>query len=207
MTGVIDLRRIRERAAGDIPALRGYLMQIVGQPYLFSRVTYGGEFSLHFGTPQEWPSPKLRRRTRGSYVLTSRASAWRFHSVPGNCLLYSGVTPQHPPLKPHEELTAKELEQRELITPGTAVRSADVVALDEAHGIELRMSLMDGSTFFIIPSPADDETGDGLPSIADWELFTPNGRVLSVGPGFIWEYADSELPRGENLEEAGRRIE
>jgi hypothetical protein len=46
---------------------------------------------------------------------------------------------------------------------------------------ELVIGFSDGSTFTITPAP--DEGDD---AIENWELFTPDGRVLSYGPHDQW---------------------
>jgi hypothetical protein len=202
MTHLIDLRGIRGPAVGELADLQGYLLQLEGQPFLFARVTYGDELSLHFGTPQEFRSPKIRRRLRGSYVLTTRASAWRLHSLPEGCILYAGSLPTSTAQASPNEIATPELEQRALITPSARVVSADALGFRLPWGIELGLSFSDGSTFFVTPLPPEKPSpaDEGLPPIADWELFTPHGRVLLVGPGFRWEYADagSEEPVATN---------
>jgi hypothetical protein len=193
MTSVIDLRTTRGPVVGDLADLQGYLLQLEGQPFLFAQVTYGDELTLHFGTPQEFHSPKIRRRIRGAYVLTARASAWRLHSMPQGCLVYAGSLPHSPALAGRKTIGTQELEQLTLIEPGSRVVAADILGFRLPWGIELGLSFSDGSTFFLTPLPAGTETNgaEGLPPIADWELFTPHGRVLLVGPGFKWEYADA----------------
>src|SRR5437763_12844932 len=115
MTNVIDLRETREPSAGNLADLQGYLLQLEGQPFLFVRVTYGDELSLHFGTPQEFHSPKIRRRLRGSYVLTARGSARRLHSMAAGCILYAGLLPHPPTPTARKQLGAQELAQMPLI--------------------------------------------------------------------------------------------
>ena len=202
MTQLIDLREIRGPTTGALADLQAYLLQLEGQPFLFTRVTYGDELSLHFGAPQEFHSPKIRRRVRGSYVLTARASAWRLHSMPAGCIVYADLLPYPAGPSARKTVGARDLEQLTLIRPGARVVSADILGFRLPWGIELGVSFSDGSTFFLTPLPPGNQAanGEGLPPIADWELFTPHGRVLLVGPGFQWEYADagSEDPAAPN---------
>src|SRR5262249_46440894 len=202
MTQLIDRREIRGPSTGDLADLQAYLLQLEGQPFLFARVTYGDELALHFGTPQEFHSPKIRRRVRGSYVLTARGSAWRLHSMPAGCIIYAGLLPHPPTPTARKQLQAQELEQMTLIKPGARVVSADILGFRLPWGIELGLSFSDGSTFFVTPMPAalQPHTDEDLPLIADWELFTPHGRVLLAGPGFQWQYADagSEDPAAQS---------
>ena len=57
---------------------------LVGEPYLFGREAYASELTLHFGTERGYGHPKLKGKTRGTHVLSLRASAW---------LLKSGTRP------------------------------------------------------------------------------------------------------------------
>lgn len=132
MSYVIDLKAIRGPTAGELAELQGYLLQLEGQPFLFARVTYGDEFTLHFGTLQETVAKKTRR-TRGSYVLTARASSWRLHSMPLGRILYHGTLPAN---VPSTHLSEQEFEGSALIAPDARVASADILGFHTPWGIE-----------------------------------------------------------------------
>src|SRR5688572_25629015 len=151
MTSVIDLRGIRQPSVGDLATLRSYVSQLEGQPYLFARVTYGEELNLHFGELQEFRSPKLRRREKGSYVLAVRGSAWCLHSFPEACLFLSGFSPAEAQPAPATNGRSQDLEKLTLFEPGARVLAADIFTAHPHWGIELSLTLSDGSTFHIIP--------------------------------------------------------
>src|SRR5437868_466461 len=104
MVTAVDLNSIRKPAANDAAGLLGYLQQLVGEPFLFFRPSYGDELTLHFGTPKEAVSAKLKERVRGSYVLTLRGSIWTLVSVKDKFLAFSNTQEKISPanLKPLE---------------------------------------------------------------------------------------------------------
>src|SRR5687768_14011300 len=63
---------------GGLPELRAHLLQLVGEPYLLARMSYGDELTLHFGSRREAKQRRLRAAgvAYGSYILSARASAW-----------------------------------------------------------------------------------------------------------------------------------
>jgi len=65
MISFVDLRATRERSA-DYLELRAYLQQLVGQPFLFLRFSYGDELTLHVGQPTQYRSSRLTHLARGS---------------------------------------------------------------------------------------------------------------------------------------------
>lgn len=203
MVGVVDLRSTHESTTSDLAGLWVYLQQIVGEPFLFLRQTYGGELTLHLGTAREATSPKLRHRTRGSYVLTLRASNWSF--VTGSQLALSLPDPATdlgqafgPSLAPHSfhphQVDLADLEKNPPIAPGVRIESAKPFEVDFFFGIGLFLVFEDQSRLTVRPSAdySPDDQADS-PDIADWELFTPHGRYLRVGPGARWAY----LPSGD----------
>jgi hypothetical protein len=68
---------------------------------------------------------------------------------------------------------------------GKTVVSAD---LDEPGG-KLTIGFSDGTTFTVTPIP--DEEDD---AIENWELFTPEGLVLSYGPWGRWQLGKATDP-------------
>ena len=73
MLATVDLRGVQTRSA-DSELLQAYLQQMVGQPFLHFRFSYGDELNLHLGQPRPYSSPKLAHLVKGSYVLGARAS-------------------------------------------------------------------------------------------------------------------------------------
>ncbi len=197
MVATVDLRSTCEPASDDLSGLWTYLQQLVGQPFLFFRQSYGDELTLHLGTPREPMSPKLRRRNRGSYVLTLRGSIWSLLSG-----THSELTFTDPCLKPEtthaRQVDLAELEKTLPIEPGTPIELARPFRSEATGGFGLLLVFADQSRLMIRPSPisSSDSNAVELPEIADWELFTPYGRYLRVGPGPTWSY----LPSGSEEE-------
>jgi hypothetical protein len=192
MVATVDLRSTCEAPSDGASGLWTYLQQLIGQPFLFFRQSYGEELTLHLGTPRESGAPKLRRRIRGSYVLTLRGSIWSLLSA-----THSQLTFTDPCLNPEtahaRQLELAELEKTPPIEPGTPVELVRPFRSDATGGFGLLLVFADQSRLMIRPSPISpsDPGADELPHIADWELFTPYARYLRVGPGPAWAYLPS----------------
>lgn len=191
MIGAFDLREIQEPVEGHLGTLELYLQQLVGQPFLFFRESYGEELTLHLGSPQERASPRLKYRLRGSYVLTVRGSLWMMIAAEKGVLIRSDPTTESngPGFK---ELSFSELQETPPVKSGAHVVWA--APFDLGGGIALHLLFSDGTGFLIRPAPQNPEScsEDGnLPEIADWEVYTPIGRYLRVGPGRKWAYLPS----------------
>src|SRR4051794_19729811 len=74
------------------------------------------------------------------------------------------------------DFTMDELRElaREFLGPG-GVESAQP-SMSDAGGFALRVVFSDRTLLWLQPSPALEADTDGLPEIADWELFTPYAR-------------------------------
>lgn len=199
MISAFNLREIQEPVEGDLGVLKLYLQQIVGQPFLFFRESYGDELTIHLGHPKERKSLRLKNRVRGSYVVTVRGSLWTMVAAETGMLILSD-----PPKELNgaalTKLSFNELQQTPLLS-----RDANVVWAtpfdDLSGGIALALGFSDHSRFIIRPaSQHSDEVSseDGeLPEIADWEIYTPIGRYLRVGPGQKWAYLPSTKESNE----------
>src|SRR5947209_8597830 len=89
MIELIDLKETRcDRS--DLSDLQNLLKQLVGQPFLFVRVSYGDELRLHLGDMQGYSNAKMQGRTRGSYIVGARGSSWIVYSAPRHVLATSG---------------------------------------------------------------------------------------------------------------------
>ena len=159
-----------------------------GLPYLFARVSYGDELTLHFGSERAHVSPKLTGKVRGTHVLSVRGSAWLLQSGIRPVMVGCGVMPMaHPPgaLKPFN-VTA--LESGALIGQGAKVTEAVPLAVEPFNAIGLSLRLDDGSSFTVLPTLPTDN--DSLPEPADWEVLTPT-KILRVGPGSMYSIEDN----------------
>ena len=189
MVATVDFRGTAPRTPDDIRGLRPYLFQLVGEPFLFARESYGGELTLHFGQEVELPPFRGRRVTEGTHILTLRASAWAAKSVP-----WAAYLSDEDPGTGGAPVALSELEQRPLVTPGERVVSVEARAfhcVGWPGGIELGIRFGDGSFLEIKPR---HDPADPVHDLADWELFTPSKRYIKAGPGVQWEYAASDQP-------------
>jgi hypothetical protein len=193
----IDLRKTRRRSSDHV-ALRGYLQQLVGQPFLFVRFSYGDEIVLHFGQARPYPSPKLRHLTKGSYLIAARASSWFLTTQARPTVVVGSAEPVSLESKQLKLLTPEQLEKSKLLTAGARILVADAIQLRSgrrpAYGFGFSAVLEDGSSFLIRPPlgpAAGSKTGGRSREVADWEVFTPHERYLRVGPGVQWSYLAS----------------
>jgi hypothetical protein len=193
MISALNLRNIQEPVEGELGALKLYLQQIVGQPFLFFRESYGDELTIHLGHSKERESPRLENRARGSYVVTVRGSLWTMVAAEKGMLILSD-RPKELNGAALKELSFDELQETPLISPDASVVWATPFD-DLSGGIALALGFSDHARFIIRPAPqqADEASSEGaeLPEIADWEIYTPLGRYLRVGPGQKWAYLPS----------------
>jgi hypothetical protein len=141
----------------------------------------------------ERKSPRLKNRVRGSYVITVRGSLWTMVAAEKGTLVLSD-----PPKELNgavlKMLSFEELRQSPLIKPDANVVWGTPFD-DLSGGIALALGFSDHSRFIIRPASrfleeANSEDGE-LQEIADWEIYTPIGRYLRVGPGQMWAYVPS----------------
>lgn len=173
MLGAIDFRDIQEESA-DLALLDAYLQQIVGQPLLFIRFSYGDELTLHLGEPRAYRSSKMVASKRGEYVLGTRASPWHLRSPGG-----SAIAGTEDAMSAYTPISKKDVEDSNVIEVGALVVRSTVV--HDLHGIGLSLAFSDGSSLVLSPSAKDANH-----ELADWELFTPFERIVRVGPGEKW---------------------
>ena len=203
MIELIDLKEIRHDGS-DLSDLQAMLKQLVGQPFLFFRVSYGDELRFHLGDLQSDSNPRMRGRTKGSYIVGARASLWMVYSAPQHVL----ATSDDDRARPSETqavarwVDIKTIETGGFITPGSIITSAG--ADHSAPGFSLRLHFSDGSTAYTRPAPDPDEVEpdgeEGSPDVGgldipDWEVLTTHQRILKVGPGPRWSYLDSTRKR------------
>jgi hypothetical protein len=196
MLATIALQGVREKST-DPDLLQAYLQQLVGQPFLQFRFSYGDELSLHFGQPRAYDSPRMKHLLKGSYILGTRASHWYLRSASPTRLVLGCGAEQGPPGPDLQPLTKQDLETADLVKPGARIVLAAAFPITfpgtAAIGFGLSLLLSDGSSFLITPealaaSQPEEE------ALADWELFTPYERYLRVGPGVEWSYLPSRHP-------------
>ena len=192
MVLAIDLRDVREPAIGDTDGLASYLQQLLGEPFLFFRPSYADELTVHFGSLRQSHSPKLKKRMRGSYVLTTRGSIWVLLSGQAHSLTLAEPFIKFP-ANGCKKVELSDLEAVPPVKPGAQVVWAMPYQDELFGGFGLSLSFSDQSRLLLRPSPAlhDKPDSESLPEIADWELFTPYERYVRVGPGHQWAYLPS----------------
>lgn len=152
----------------DVEAvLRG----LVRQPCLTARHSYGDELRLHFGQPLADRMTRLEHRQRGEWVLGTRGSLWR--------LSRSGV------LVSDADRPADVFTEQVAVLAGVRVAT---VRLSRST-LDLELHFENGLTFVV---PLNDDQDD----LAAWELFTPDGQVLTIGPGRRWDLSRADAPNG-----------
>jgi hypothetical protein len=170
----------------EIGPLHMYLMQLVNEPFLFARMSYGDELTLHFGDVLEAKSRKLKDRRHGSHILSFRGSPWifkaGFHPIMHTSWGEFVRLAEQPEMR---ALTRDDIEKNQFIEPGTRVIHASPYAWKKAASTGVQIQLSDGTTFASIPTPATDE--EDPDEVACWELLSPFG-LLKVGPGVKWEF-------------------
>src|SRR5438105_13093047 len=110
MISSFNLNDIQESVDGDLTGLGMYLQQLVGEPFLFFRQSYGGEVTIHFGIPRERRSAKLKNKARGSYVLAVRGSLWMMIALEKKTLVLSDP-PKQIPVAELKKLSAIDIEK------------------------------------------------------------------------------------------------
>ena len=198
MIELIDLKAIR-RDGSDLPDLRALLLQLIGQPFQFFRAAYGEELRLHLGDLQGYSSPRMRGRTRGSYIVGARASSSIVSSAPRQMLAASDVVRVDSPGTPGSQRVGIDaVETGGFVAPGSIVTDAGADRSDRGFSLHLRFS--DGSMIHIRPNPGPSESMPEIEmapddvdrrGVSDWEILTPHQRILRAGPGPRWDYADA----------------
>jgi hypothetical protein len=199
MIELLDFKAIQELSE-DPRELHSLLRQLMGQPFLFFRVSYGDELTLHLGEARSYSHPRMKGRLKGSYILSARASHWYLRPDSEPSMLVGTVDSEPDASYIGSRLDIRAIESRPIVEPGSVVASVDV--LPSARGFGLMLSLSDRSTLIVLPAPPSPSVegegeaaeGDDLP---DWEIFTPHDRYLRVGPGPRWSYLESNKPAGD----------
>lgn len=186
---LIDLHEMQKEAVSDLAGLQSCLLQLVGEPFQFARVSYGDELTLHFGALKPAKSPKLKKEY-GTYILGVRGSPWLLKSGTKPQMISAEVNLLQNPGRIGTLISKEALEANPLIQLGSHVTGATAFVVKPTDGIGLQISFSDGSTLHILPDILEEKDSfnhDALPELSYWELLTPTG-LLSAGPGLVWSY-------------------
>jgi hypothetical protein len=177
-----------------------HLLQLVGEPFLFLRRSYGDELVLHFGERLQGPVRRTKhgefRYEHGTHSLHLRGSFW---VVKAGDAVFAATTADEIVKLLGEPSRRGDVINEVSISVGARVTAVIPFPVDRAavQGIGVKVDLSDGSSVVVIPTP--DEPVEPIPEgttvyeTADWELHTPRG-TLQVGPGRKWHFAARTNP-------------
>lgn len=186
---LIELRSASQGPQTSLEGLNEQLLQLIGEPFRFTRISYGDELTLHFGDLRPAKNPRLEGKPYGTYVLGVRGSSWFLKSGTEAIMVAaeSGLS--------GHQLSKEELESGRFIVAGSRILRVEAFPAGPAEALGLKLQFSDGSALVIQPTISvsvdeepDESDEEELPEIADWELSTPNGH-LSAGPGLSWSLA------------------
>lgn len=161
-----------------------FASQLMGEPFLFARPTYGEELTLHFGCRVTQPKTQ---KPRGSHVLSCRASVWFIKPGTVPVIMSNGLVSTNDTDSVGKSFDIAELEDSRYVAEHARIIAVDCYPVKPFEGIGLSLKLSDGTQFQIIPIPPDRENDEHGPPVADWQLLTPRG-FLQAGPGSIWSF-------------------
>jgi hypothetical protein len=207
-TSLIELRDGTGQFPDDMLGLRAKLVELLGAPFRFARVSYGDELTLHFGDIRPARSRKLNKLPYGTYVLGVRGSSWVIKSGIEPVIWGSGVVPiisGRPAVG--TPLSNTDLEGRTLFEVGSRVLQAEPFPVRPIEGVGLQLTMSDGSVLIVLPTPKEpeeemvlptpkepEEEKEALPELADWNLLSPHG-LIQAGPGLRWSFQSNSLSR------------
>lgn len=187
MIELIDLTKTR-LGSDDADDLRSLLRLLANQPFLKFRVSYGDELHIHLGGERFCKYPRGRGTVMGTYVVTTRASAWSLLSGTHSVLLASDTDIVNSANAEGTGVNQEDIhivESKDYIAPGSTVQAANPFVTKYGFGLALKFT--DSSEFFLVPSAPEPE--DAEDPIADWEVLMPGEHLLKVGPGLTWSYS------------------
>jgi hypothetical protein len=91
----------------DLAGLRSQLLVLRGEPFRFTRNSYGDELTLHFGDVRPAWSPKLRKKPYGTHSLGLLGSSWLLEALSQSSVIASEGTFSFGTLLSKEELEAR----------------------------------------------------------------------------------------------------
>jgi hypothetical protein len=194
---VADLKQLRQSTQANLPDLGPILAQLIGEPFLFARLGYAGELTVHFGVPRPADHPRLLAKGMqyGSHMLAVCASSWVLKS--NRWLIAEELDNANPLVEKtskHGESDAKNLlVSGELIPFGTRVAAIEPFVSKLSDGIAVLIELADGSGIVVKPIVEIDPETNQPVDFPDWELKTPLG-LARIGPGLQWRWEPKGTP-------------
>lgn len=159
----------------DIDQINQILKGLVGENCFQPHVGYGDELKLEIGTPIPYRHPRMKHLMQGSWMLGARASYWELEYKDAFVIT--------------SEADADEVRQKIQVLVNTQIKHA--LLLEE--GLILEVTFSNDYILRVYPDPdaAEDD-------ICDWELFTPDKKILEVGPHDHWALSDATKPMSKS---------
>lgn len=149
----------------DIQEIKARVAPLLGRKVWGASLGVGSFVTLEFGE-QRLPPIGKQQRPHGEWHLWVYCCAWRLEK--GNEVTAGSEDPRD-----HLTTVIKQLD-------GLTLRSLEVLG----PGLDSVFSFENDVTLRLFPVIFSTEAGD----YEHWFLFTPDGYVLTIGPGSAWSY-------------------
>ncbi len=160
----------------DLEEIRAITRGLIGEPCWQAILTYPSQLQVHWGQRIEFESERLRDERKGTWVFGAESSSWTLQ-----CRDKSIVSSDD------EDAVIKE---KVKILEGA--RTEEFAVAYPEMTVTIRFS--NGCTLLLVPDPPSETDEPDDVTIADWELFYPDGMWLSVGPGPTWRHQRADEP-------------
>ncbi|MGI0484691.1 hypothetical protein ACN4EK_04580 [Pantanalinema rosaneae CENA516] len=163
----MTLHLVRQiHTASDLDPLHELLGQAIGELCWKTSLNYHHEITLHFGEPIAYTCHTQLGKDHGSWILVTRGAVWQLERTGGT------TVPGQTGLEDFSQMLT-HLE-------GQSMTAIEITYPD----LQVVIDWSNGDRLTLIPTSDDND-------LPDWELFTPEQRVLQVGPGVTWSYGQS----------------
>ena len=113
-------------------------------------------------------------KEKGAWILGTRGTAWRLESA--------GIT-----------LVDSENEPEVIRQKVHAIENKKIIIFEPSYPcLALTLTFSNGYQLILVLGIEDSL------NLPYWELFTPNQMLLKVGPGPMWSYIRSDLPKNQD---------
>jgi hypothetical protein len=154
--------------ATDLEQLREIISGVIGEICWRASLSYGDELSLHIGARIPYSQKSLAGKEKGEWILGTRGSLWKLDSV-------------------SETLTTSEDAPEIIRQKAHAIEGTTITSFETSYPeLALTITFDNGCKLALMPSPEDDF------DLPYWEMFTPHGMILKVGPSTMWSYTRSD---------------
>lgn len=162
---------------------------LAGKGFLFAKIGYADELTLHFGNPVEYSTPRFGTKIRGSHIISCRSST---------CLKIKTVEAKW--TEPLSAAMIIRVDKAAIESGAVAGNNTYIIAIvpyiaDKSIGINLLLS--DHSSLSIIPEKtlSGQIDQEDFQESADCEVLTPDEQIR-IGPGNEWHLVpDNKIQR------------